>query len=243
MPTRAFGRVQGKEAVLQIHDGRGHEGKDKDNKSEERAKPAIGIQGERVVDRNDTQEANTEEQHRPDVPAGPIRKISKGDKEERQNHGKDAMGARAEGAQDVATVELAGGQEIQRCREKPDPRSPTDGRQQESLGCNSGMKDNFKQAQQDRSAKNDFCVRGVGQSRNEFGVEDPVDERRYSENETHQRARGSDIKQRTVRPNGGSYENESAKGTDERGERNEKGIAGADVVVAAGEKVAEFVGE
>lgn len=143
----------------------------------------------------------------------------------------------------MAAIELSNGQEIERSGEKSNPSGAADGRQQESAGRGARMQDHLEKAQEQRSAKDDLGVCGAGESGDVLGVEHAVDKCRYSENETDERARGADIKQRTVGADRRTNQDKCAKGANQRGKRNEKRIAGADVMMAAGEEVAEFVCE
>ena len=70
-----------------------------------------------------------------------------------------------------------------------------------------------------------------------------VDERGNSYEEAHEWSGGANVKERASVANRGTDEDEGAERADQRGERNEERIAGMNVVVAAGEKMAEFVGE
>jgi hypothetical protein len=74
-------------------------------------------------------------------------------------------------------------------------------------------------------------------------VEDAVHERGDGDDEADERAGGADIEERAVGANRRTDEDEGAEGADERGERNEEGITGTDMVMAAGAEVAELVGE
>lgn len=74
-------------------------------------------------------------------------------------------------------------------------------------------------------------------------MEDAIEQGGNGEKEAHERAGSADIEESTRCANGGTDENESAKGADERGEGNEERIGGMNVMTAAGEEVAEFVGE
>lgn len=105
------------------------------------------------------------------------------------------------------------------------------------------MEDGVQETKQKRSAVDDFGVGGVGEAGNEFGMEDAVEESGNGEDETDERAGSADIKQGAVSEDGGADQDESAERAVQIGERNEKGIGSANMVVAAGEKMAEFVGE
>ncbi len=153
------------------------------------------------------------------------------------------MCARAERAQDVATVELRGGKQIERSGEQADPRGASYRVQQKTADRNAGMKQRGENSKDQRRAKNDAGVSRIAEARDEFCMEDPVDERRDGNHETHERARCADVEQCPSRSNGRADQNEGAERTDERGEWDEKWIARMNVMVATCEVVAEFVSE
>src|SRR5712691_8356266 len=70
-----------------------------------------------------------------------------------------------------------------------------------------------------------------------------VEEGWDGEDETHKRARSANIKEGAVGANGGADQNESAERANERWKRKEVRIAGANMMMAAGKEVAEFVGK
>ncbi len=74
-------------------------------------------------------------------------------------------------------------------------------------------------------------------------MKDAEDERGDRDDKADERAGGADVEERAGGANGRTDEDERAQGADECGEGDEERIAGANVVVAAGEEVAEFVGE
>ena len=82
-----------------------------------------------------------------------------------------------------------------------------------------------------------------GQAGNKFRVQDAEDERRDGNDETDQGAGSADVKERAGGANRRANQNEGAEGADQCGKRDEKGIAGVDVMVAASEEMAEFVGQ
>ncbi len=74
-------------------------------------------------------------------------------------------------------------------------------------------------------------------------MEKAEDEGRDGENKSHERAGGTDIEEGAGGANGRAHEDEGAEGADERGEGNEKGVAGVNVVMPASEEVTQFVSE
>src|SRR5579859_328592 len=153
------------------------------------------------------------------------------------------MGALAQGAKNVAAIELRGGKKIERGGEEPDPGGAAD-RMQEKIACVRAVaKQRREKLQKERSAEDEFIVGGNGQPGNEFGVQYAVDERGDGDDETDERAGGADVEERAIGANGRTDENKGAQRADKRWERDEERIAGTDVVMAAGEQVAEFVSE
>lgn len=84
---------------------------------------------------------------------------------------------------------------------------------------------------------------GIVQARDGFGVQQTVSERRNGKNKTNEWAGSSDVKECASGTNRGTNQNKRAESPDKRGERNEERIAGANVMMTAGEDMAEFVGE
>ena len=56
---------------LQTEDGGGHEAEDEDQQSECGGKAAALVEGNRIVDGDETEEADHQEQRAPHIPAGP----------------------------------------------------------------------------------------------------------------------------------------------------------------------------
>src|SRR5438132_1144722 len=74
------------------------------------------------------------------------------------------------------------------CRRLADPGGAANRRQEKRAGRDSGMQERVQEAQQERSAIDDFGVRRVGEAGNKLGMEDAVDERRNGEAKTYERA-------------------------------------------------------
>lgn len=143
----------------------------------------------------------------------------------------------------MAAVELGGRQQIKGGGEEANPSGAADGMDQESAGGDAGMKGGGEKTEQKRHAEHDINVACICEAGNDPCVENAVGERGNGENETGEGARSADIEERAGGSNRGTNENEGAEGADKRGERNEKRIGGPNVMVAASEKMAEFVGE
>src|SRR5579864_6918800 len=153
------------------------------------------------------------------------------------------MGALAQGAKNVAAIELRGGKKIERGGEEPDPGGAADRMQEKIAGVRAVAKQRCEKLKQEWSAEDEFVVGGNGQSGNEFGVQYAVDERGDGDDKADERAGGADVEERAVGTNGRTDENKGAQRADKRWERDEERIAGTDVMMAAGEEVAEFVSE
>src|SRR6266481_3632581 len=105
------------------------------------------------------------------------------------------------------------------------------------------MKNRREKMEDERGAENDFVFGGHGEAGNKLGVHDAIDQRGNSDQEADERPRSVDVKERACSANGRTDEDERAERADQRGKGNEKRIAGMNMVVAAGEKMSEFVGE
>jgi len=81
----------------------------------------------------------------------------------------------------------------------------------------------------------------IREARHEFCMNDSVEKSRDGEDKAHKRARSANIKEGAVGANGGADQDESAERANERRKRKEVRIAGANVMMAAGEEVAEFM--
>lgn len=110
-------------------------------------------------------------------------------------------------------------------------------------GGNAGMQNGDEEAQKEWDAKGEVHILRVVQAGDNFGVQYTVDKRGNGKNKSDERARSADVKECAGRANRRTNQNECAESADERGERNEKRITGADVVMTTSEEVSEFVGE
>ena len=104
---------------LQAGDGDGHEGEEEDEKSEEGSETAWRVEGYGVVDGCDAEETEGKQEDGPDDPASP--EIAKGNEDEREEEGGEAVNVGVDGAEDVTAVELAGGEKVERSGEEADP--------------------------------------------------------------------------------------------------------------------------
>lgn len=166
---------------------------------------------------------------------------SEREKKEGKKQRNITMGERAEGAKNVTAIELTRRQEIERSGEEPHPSRTAYGMQEEIADVNAGMKERSKEAQDERNAEDDVGVSGVRKSRDNFGVKNSIQECGNGENEADERARCANVEEGASGPDGGADENERSKSADQCGGGNEKRIAGANVVMAASEKMAELM--
>src|SRR5260370_38181106 len=105
------------------------------------------------------------------------------------------------------------------------------------------MENRVQQAEQERSAIDEFGVRGVSEARNKLGMQDAIDKSGNSEDETDERAGSADIKQGAIRADGRADQDEGAERAGQVGEGNEKRGGRANMMIAAGKEIAEVVGE
>ena len=170
-------------------------------------------------------------------------KQAQGDESKRYKKGGKAMQARANGTEDMAAVQLTDWEQVHGSHEQPDPCGAADGRQEKRAGINAGMQEGMEKSQQQRHAEGDVSVTEICKTRHEFRMNDSVEKSRNGENEAHERARSANIKEGAVGANGRTDQNESAERANERWKGKEVRVAGANVMMAAGEEVAEFVGK
>jgi len=225
-----------------LDEGGGHEREDKDEESEEGGGAAGGVERLGIVNREHAKKANTEQKGAPEVPALPEAEAQK-NQEQRKKDGGEAMGALAKGTKNVAAIELRRRQEIERGGEESDPGSAPHGVKEETAGADAVAKKRRQKLQEERGTQDDFVVGGDGEAGDEFGVKDAEDERGDSDDESDEGSGSADVEERTVGANRRTDEDERAESANERWKRDEKGIAGANVVMAAGEEMAEFVSE
>jgi hypothetical protein len=161
----------------------------------------------------------------------------------RKKNGRVAVRAGAQGTQDVAAVKLRGGQKVERGGEQADPGGAANWMKEKIAGANSGMKDRGKEVKDERRTQHDAGMRGISETGDEFRVQHAENQRRDSDDETHQRAGSTDVEQSASGANGRADENESSQGADQSGEGNKKRITRMDVVMAASEEVSQLMSE
>ena len=74
-------------------------------------------------------------------------------------------------------------------------------------------------------------------------MEYPVEQGGDGEGDTDERTGSAHVEEGAGGANGRAHEDKGAEGADEVGDGNEKRVGGADMMVAAGEVMTEFVGE
>lgn len=153
------------------------------------------------------------------------------------------MSAGADGAKNVSAIELARWKEIQGGSEEADPSGAADRVEEENVGRRARVNDPGKEAKKQRHAEDNVRMRGVDDAGCDLGVKNAEEERGHCKNEAYQWAGRADIEERAGGANRRTNHDEGAESADERWEGNEKRIARMNVVVAAGEEVAEFVSE
>jgi len=153
------------------------------------------------------------------------------------------MKTREDGAEDVTAIELSGGEEVEGGGEKTDPCGAANRVQKEEVWIDAGMKEGVEKAEEQGGAEDESVGIGLGDSGDDGGMEDAVEQSRNGEDKTYQRTGGTDVEESAGGANGRTDQDKSAKGADEGGERYEEGVGGANVMAPAGEEVAEFVGE
>lgn len=228
---------------ITYEDGSQHKTEKEDDKCKKSAETAKGIEWRWVVNGLDTKESQSKQQGTPEVPGLPEMKHAQADESKRYKKRSKAMQARADGTEDMAAVQLADGEQVQGSHEQTDPCGAADRRKEQRAGVHAGVQEGVKKSQQQRHAEGDIGLVEICEARHEFRMNDSVEKSRDGEEEAYERARSAHIKEGAVGANGGANQNESAERANERRKRKEVRIAGADVVMAAGEEVAEFVGK
>jgi hypothetical protein len=143
----------------------------------------------------------------------------------------------------MAAIQLANREQVHGRYEQTDPCGAADGRQEKRTGIDAGMHDGVEKSQQQWHAKGDIGMIQICETRHEFRVKNSIEESRDGEDEPHERTGGANIEEGAVGANRGANQDESAESANERRKGKEIRIAGANVVMAASEEVAEFMGE
>ena len=225
-----------------LEEGGGHEAEDENEERERCGGEAVGVQRFRIVDGKGAEKTDGDQHCGPDVPAGPEAEAEK-NQEQRKKDRREAMCALAYGAEDVAAVELRGGKKIERSGKETDPGGAADGVKEEVCGVGAMVKNRREEMQDERSTEDDLVFGRDAEARDKLGVDDAVDERGNGDEKTDERAGRADVEERARGANGRTDEDKGAERADQRGEGNEERIAGTNVVMAAREKMAEFVSE
>src|SRR5260370_3661585 len=228
--------------IAVLKEGGGDEGEDENEEREESGGEEAGVQPFGLVDGKRAEKTDGDEHCGPDVPAG-LEAEGQKNQEQWKKDRADAMGALADGAEDVATVELRGGKQVERSGEQAYPGGAADGMKEEVCGVSAMVKNRREKMQDERSAEDDLVIRWRGEAGDKLGVDDAVDQRGNGDEEADKRSGRADVEQCACGANGRTDEDEGAKRADQRWEGNKERIAGVNVVVAASEKMGEFVSE
>jgi hypothetical protein len=229
------------EPVL-FEEGGGHEAEDENEEGEESGGAAAGVQRLGVVDGKGAEKTDGDQHGGPDVPTRPKAEAEKNQEQRKEDRG-DAMSALIDGAEDVAAVELRGGEEIERSGEETDPSGAADGMKEKTRGVRAMVKNRREEMEDERRAEDDLVVGRDSEAGDKLGVDDAVNERGNGDHEADEGSGRADVEERARGADGRTDEDERAERADQRGEGNEEGIAGVNVVVTAGEEMAEFVSE
>ena len=171
--------------------------------------------------------------------------VAKCDETDRNQPREESVDAWVNGAEDVTTVKLAGGEEVERSSEETDPCGAANGVEKEKVGIDAGMEEGVEEAEEERDAEDDGVLVGIGMGdgRDDSGMKDAVEKGGDGKDEADQWTGSTNIKESADGANGRAHEDESAEGADEGWKGNKERVAGADMMVAAGEVMTEFVGE
>ena len=144
------------------------------------------------------------------------------------------------GIYDVAPIELAAGQQVERGREHAYPRGGCDGMQGERGERYGSVEKAGREVKRQGEAQLNFTG---GRTCDGMRERESDEQRRASRNKSCNGSRDSDVKESGARWNWTFDSNECAQGTDQAWERNEKGRCCVDLVMPSIEKVSHFVGE
>ena len=186
-----------------------------------------------------------EEKDAPEDPADPVDGSGE-EEEEGQDVGQQAMQARGERVEDMAAVELAAGDEIERGDEEADPAGNENGMRRGLIeGGDGGVPVGKKMAQQadgeriaSKANEGLRCTGCAGRAEHEAdgNCEGGGDE-------AGERTVDSYIHESVACGDAGANANDGAEGSAERGSGDDPGQGGAEAVRAASRVVAEFVNE
>lgn len=194
-------------------DGTRHETQDEDDQREENAEPAIGIERRGIVDRRHAEEAQPEQNGGPDEPASPEKNAERKE-HERQEKRDPAMSPRANGANNVATIQLADREQVERGGKQTHPSGAADGMKKQVSGMRVGLEDGGHQLEDQRHAKCYVGVRVEVQRRNDPRVKHTVGKRGQSKGKADKRTGSADIEERAGGADGGTNQDESAECSD-----------------------------
>src|SRR5262249_4786324 len=133
----------------------------------------VGIERRGIVNWRHAHELQAKENQRPNEPAYPL-KMAQWNEGDRQGDGNPFVQLRAYGTHDVAAVELADGQKIQRSGEKAYPRGAADRMKQQVGSVRIRLPDGGGGAKDERHAKNELRIVLAGQRGNHLGMHHAV---------------------------------------------------------------------
>lgn len=114
------------------------------------------------------------------------------------------MSARADGTDDVSTVELADGKKIKSGSEQSNPCSAANGMEEQVRGMRVWLDDRSHQFQDEWHTKDDIRIWVERERWNHTGVKNTISERWKGEQKSNKRAGSANIKQCPRRANGGT---------------------------------------
>ena len=171
--------------------------------------------------------------------------VAERDETGRNQPGEESVDTRVDGAEDVTAIELAGGEEVERSSEETDPGGAANRVEKEEVRIDAGTEEGVEEPEEERNAEDDGVLVGIGMGdgRDDTGMKDAVEKGGNGKDEADQWARRANVKESAGGANRRAHENEGAEGADEGWKGNKEGVAGANVMVTAGEVMTEFVGE
>ena len=143
--------------------------------------------------------------------------------------------------QNVPTVELSGGKQVERGSEESYPGRPADGSQEKGTVRNPRPQASLQEPLDERPAERHRRLRSS--NGNYFRCGDGCRERRHGDQEADQRSGQSHVKKSASVNDGGADANKRTQRADQRGRGQKERVGGMDSVVAAGKEVAQFVSQ
>src|SRR5712692_6376788 len=218
-----------------------HEAQKENQQSDARPHQAFAVERPPGIEKRWMTEAQGQKKHAPEKPPLPAVNNIERHHAQRERDRYLAMPVAHDRIKNVAAIELAGGKEVERRGEQAGPGGTADGVQEKIAGRNAGAKKMFQDPLEQGVAKEQGCA-GL-HSGNDFRVPDADGQRGNCQDEADDRAGEANVKQRAPIANRRTNLDKGAKRADESRRGNEVRIAGLDSMIAAGEPVAELVGQ